>query len=126
MWRTWNKLTRTSNHRNLPPSNFSCSSFKDIQNLCSEGSIHQTQSQLETPKTQTVVHRVRPATSLVRSWSSSSLAELDPEPESAPPEQVRQHELVRSTPCETLPTEEDDFSLYGSLEKLLAAEKQES
>lgn len=64
MWRPWgNKKTPVRIHDTSSP--FSCSSFKDIQHLCTEDSS----LSLSAKRTANVFHRVRIANSLLRSWA---------------------------------------------------------
>ncbi|GAU31059.1 hypothetical protein TSUD_214950 [Trifolium subterraneum] len=101
MWRPWGKSTARIHHNRSSShsSSFSCSSFKDIQNLCLEESPQQP---LPSPRIPTVFHRVRLANSLIRTWSTSlqqphklprsfsqpitePSPELQSEPKSSPP-----------------------------------------
>ncbi|QCE00932.1 uncharacterized protein At5g39865-like [Vigna unguiculata] len=83
MWRSWKKSTVQT----TPSPSFSCSSFKDIQNLClDEHQQRQNQNQNQQQQNQhhedkptpshsrsrkpSVFHRVRIANSLLRSWST--------------------------------------------------------
>ncbi|XVF20353.1 hypothetical protein REPUB_Repub11eG0190900 [Reevesia pubescens] len=69
MWRPWgNKRTPVRIHDKSSP--FSCSSFKDIQQLCTEDSSSSSSSSLSSAarRTANVFHRVRIANSLLRSW----------------------------------------------------------
>ncbi|PNY01232.1 glutaredoxin family protein [Trifolium pratense] len=69
MWRPWGKSTaRIHNRSSSHSSSFSCSSFKDIQNLCVE---EPPQQPLPSPRIPTVFHRVRLTNSLVRTWSTN-------------------------------------------------------
>ncbi|XP_022756568.1 uncharacterized protein At5g39865-like [Durio zibethinus] len=74
MWRPWgNKKTTVPIHDTSSP--FSCSSFKDIQNLCSEDSS----LSFATKRTANVFHRVRIANSLLRFWvPARSETRIDP------------------------------------------------
>ncbi|XWS29053.1 hypothetical protein CRYUN_Cryun25bG0123800 [Craigia yunnanensis] len=64
MWRSWsNKKTPVRIHDKSSP--FSCSSFKDIQHLCTEDSSSSLSSAAK--RTANVFHRVRIANSLLRS-----------------------------------------------------------
>ncbi|XP_028768980.1 uncharacterized protein At5g39865-like [Neltuma alba] len=67
MWRSWGKSTvRIHNTSSSPsPSSFSCSSFKDIQSLCLD-----EPPQPSSCRAATVFHRVRVASSLLRTWSA--------------------------------------------------------
>jgi glutaredoxin domain-containing cysteine-rich protein 1 len=68
MWRPWGKSTAGIHNRSSSlSSSFSCSSFKDIQNLCLE---EPPQQSLPSPRIPTVFHRVRLANSLLRTWST--------------------------------------------------------
>ncbi|OUZ99151.1 Glutaredoxin [Macleaya cordata] len=69
MWQSWGKSpgkVHTSSRK------FSCSSFKDIENLCRKES-----DQPHQIKKPSVFHRVRIATSILRSWSSTQNQELN-------------------------------------------------
>ncbi|KAL3530922.1 hypothetical protein ACH5RR_010244 [Cinchona calisaya] len=69
-----------SNLRIHSNSNFSCSSFKDIQSLCADDFSSGSDS-VDTPKkVSSIFHRVRLANSVLRSLTS--LPSLDPLPES--------------------------------------------
>ncbi|GMH12789.1 hypothetical protein Nepgr_014630 [Nepenthes gracilis] len=78
MWSPWGKQSpRLRSHS----SDFRCSSFKDIQNLCSDdpGSPQNHHSlPSTTAKRSTVFHRVRTATSILRQWPRVS--DKKPEP----------------------------------------------
>ncbi|EOY34568.1 hypothetical protein QUC31_018384 [Theobroma cacao] len=64
MWRPWgNKKSPVRIHDTSSP--FSCSSFKDIQHLCTEESSLSS----ATKRTANVFHRVRIANSLLRAWA---------------------------------------------------------
>ncbi|XP_057472636.1 uncharacterized protein At5g39865-like isoform X2 [Actinidia eriantha] len=52
------------------PSNFSCSSFKDIQHLCLEDFTNSQLQAANSPRLPSVCHRVRRASSLLRTWST--------------------------------------------------------
>ncbi|KAK8564703.1 hypothetical protein V6N13_019864 [Hibiscus sabdariffa] len=67
MWRPWDyKKKPLPNHETLSP--FSCSSFKDIQRLCTEDTSSPLSS-AAAKRTAYVFHRVRLANSLLRSWA---------------------------------------------------------
>ncbi|XWS53369.1 hypothetical protein CRYUN_Cryun11dG0151600 [Craigia yunnanensis] len=68
MWRPWgNKKTPVRIHDTSSP--FSCSSFKDIQHLCTEDSSSSSSLSSAAKRTANVFHRVRIANSLLRSWA---------------------------------------------------------
>ncbi|OWM87397.1 hypothetical protein CDL15_Pgr022508 [Punica granatum] len=48
-------------------TSFSCSSFKDIQNLCREEELEARQ-----PRSPSIFHRVRISTSVLRAWANNS------------------------------------------------------
>lgn len=66
MWTPWKKNNPTRIHNSSP--DFLCSSFKDIQNLCKEEEPSSQDQRAKDPKK--VFHRVRIATSVLRSWNS--------------------------------------------------------
>ncbi|KAK8601425.1 hypothetical protein V6N13_058864 [Hibiscus sabdariffa] len=66
MWRPWGNKKTPAPIRNTS-SPFSCSSFKDVQHLCAEGSSPSLSPSAR--RTANVFHRVRIANSLLRSWA---------------------------------------------------------
>ncbi|XVF68466.1 hypothetical protein PTKIN_Ptkin11bG0005000 [Pterospermum kingtungense] len=71
MWRPWGKKKRPVRIHDTP-FRFSCSSFKDIQSLCTEDSSSSSCSSSVSSaaiRTANVFHRVRIANSLIRSWA---------------------------------------------------------
>ncbi|GFY99346.1 NAD(P)-binding Rossmann-fold superfamily protein [Actinidia rufa] len=67
------------------PSNFSCSSFKDIQHLCSEDFTNAQLQAANSPRVPSVFHRVRRANSLLRTWSTRQPAQcVDVSPSAEP------------------------------------------
>ncbi|GKV08406.1 hypothetical protein SLEP1_g20038 [Rubroshorea leprosula] len=66
MWRPWGSNKSTVQIHGTSSSPFSCSSFKDIQNLCRE---EPKETSSAGRRTYTVFHRVRIANSLLRSWT---------------------------------------------------------
>ncbi|XP_023512265.1 uncharacterized protein At5g39865-like [Cucurbita pepo subsp. pepo] len=82
MWSQW--LRSPATVQSLAKSrsgHFSCSSFKDIQDLCREDSDSDsgTDSPPNTPKKPSIFHRVRLYTSVLRSWSHRRLQLPDSE-----------------------------------------------
>ncbi|XP_022146756.1 uncharacterized protein At5g39865-like isoform X2 [Momordica charantia] len=74
MWTQWLRSpTRVQSPAAAKPRSrhFSCSSFKDIQDLCREDSESDSGSDSPptTPKRPSIFHRVRLSTSVLRSWS---------------------------------------------------------
>ncbi|KAL6955173.1 hypothetical protein U1Q18_020729 [Sarracenia purpurea var. burkii] len=65
----WLPRTKSTVRVRTTPSNFSCSSFKDIQNLCAEDSNNPQHQCPNSPKP-SIFHRVRLANSLIRAWST--------------------------------------------------------
>ncbi|MCL7038548.1 hypothetical protein MKW94_013048 [Papaver nudicaule] len=74
MWQSWGKSPSGRIH-SASRRNFSCSSFKDIENLCKNQEPDQQQQlpnqQNNNKKSSaSVFHRVRKVTSILRSWST--------------------------------------------------------
>ncbi|XP_026439562.1 uncharacterized protein At5g39865-like [Papaver somniferum] len=77
MWQSWGKSPGGGRvQHSASRRNFSCSSFKDIENLCKNTEAtdqqhyqQQNPHQLKT-KSASVFHRVRKVTSILRSWST--------------------------------------------------------
>ncbi|CAK9323878.1 unnamed protein product [Citrullus colocynthis] len=72
MWSQWLRSpSRVQSPAKPSHRHFSCSSFKDIQDLCREDSDSDsgTISPPNTPKKPSIFHRVRLSTSVLRSWS---------------------------------------------------------
>lgn len=72
-------LRRTKSNFRIHHTNFSCSSFKDIQSLCAED-YNSASDSTNSPK-KSVFHRVRLANSVLRALASPP-SSLDPFPES--------------------------------------------
>ncbi|KAL5580678.1 hypothetical protein UlMin_013120 [Ulmus minor] len=66
MWRPWGKSTARIHHKSSPSTLFSCSSFKDIENLISDEPTKLAASK----KASVIFHRVKFANSLLRAWST--------------------------------------------------------
>ncbi|KAJ7964234.1 putative Glutaredoxin family protein [Quillaja saponaria] len=74
MWRPWGKSTVRIHHRSpSPSSSFSCSSFKDIQDLCTE----ETPQSPATAKRPSVYQRVQVVNSLHRTLSTPSPTQFE-------------------------------------------------
>lgn len=101
MWRSWGSSPGGVRTAPAPYSNFTCSSFKDVQSLCKEEN-HST-SNLKRPS---IFHRVRIATAVLRTWSSiQTNPEPSPKPESAPPPPP-------PPPCASLPGGDQSVVIY--------------
>ncbi|PON59880.1 Glutaredoxin [Parasponia andersonii] len=105
MWRPWGKSptrihdtssSSSSSSSSSPSSLFSCSSFKDIEYLCS--SDQPANHHHQPKKTFVVFHRVRLANSLLRAWSSRPHPPAIPEPEQQPDDPKRAPDPVISLP----------------------------
>ncbi|KAJ7959855.1 putative Glutaredoxin family protein [Quillaja saponaria] len=85
MWRPWGKSTVRIHRRSLPPSSsFSCSSFKDIQDLCTEETLQTpAATAAATSKRASIFHRVRIANSFLRALSTPSPSQFEQQPEKA-------------------------------------------
>lgn len=80
MWRSWGKSTvkihdTSSSPSPSPSTHFACSSFKDLPDLCLDDDVDESDSsssQFSTSKKPlpSIFHRVRLASSLLRSWST--------------------------------------------------------
>ncbi|KAF8394877.1 hypothetical protein HHK36_018814 [Tetracentron sinense] len=80
MWPPWGKSTGRNHTSTTSSSNFTFSTFKDIQSLCKE------EPQLDHLKNPSIFHRIRVSRSVLRTWSScSTLPDLPPEPNAPPP-----------------------------------------
>ncbi|KAG6599978.1 hypothetical protein SDJN02_04695, partial [Cucurbita argyrosperma subsp. argyrosperma] len=76
MWSQWlSSPARVQSPAKPNHRHFSCSSFKDIQDLCREDSVYD--SPPNTPKKPSIFHRVRLSTSLFRSWSHRLIPDSD-------------------------------------------------
>ncbi|KAJ9167511.1 hypothetical protein P3X46_022158 [Hevea brasiliensis] len=125
MWRQWShstvKIRDTSSSSSSSSSPFSFSTFKDIQRLCADDPSAPT-------KKSSIFHRVRVATSIIRSWSatrrlthsqSSAQTQLDSEPEvvassvtETPPPQPPQPECQESPPSISIPGADKRIVVY--------------
>ncbi|GAB2286142.1 hypothetical protein Dimus_020568 [Dionaea muscipula] len=97
MWPPWGKSSPRklrSSSPSISNSNFRCSSFKDIQFLCSpEDPVDSTprsstvfhRSPSSTPRSSTVFHRVRTATSILRQWPGRTTSSGSPTRTSSSP-----------------------------------------
>ncbi|ONI24675.1 hypothetical protein PRUPE_2G254600 [Prunus persica] len=67
MWAPWLKSPSRVHTARAPRSqrSFSCSSFKDIQNLCEP----QPESEALSPRSASILHRVKISTSVLRLWA---------------------------------------------------------
>lgn len=85
MWRPRGTKSTVRIHRtsSSPTSLFSCSSFKDIPELCTNED-EPSQPAVSTHKKPTVFHRVRLANSLLRAWSTRPTEPLESKPAPAP------------------------------------------
>ncbi|XP_062086502.1 uncharacterized protein At5g39865 [Humulus lupulus] len=114
MWRPWGKSPTRVHDTSSPSSLFSCSSFKDIENLCS--SDEPTQSHQLVPaakKTYVVFHRVRAANSLLRAWSTRPPAAPEPQPEPEPePDAAKLHDHSPPPPVISIPGAEKRIVVY--------------
>lgn len=83
MWRPW--AAKSTGRIHDTSSKFSCSSFKDIQTLCSDdlpAVNNNPTSSVASRRTSNVFHRVRLANTVVRSWANGlSEARPNTEPE---------------------------------------------
>ncbi|KAK4756032.1 hypothetical protein SAY87_009789 [Trapa incisa] len=59
-------------------ASFSCSSFKDIQNLCRDEEAAGDGPERRQPRSPSIFHRVRISTSVLRSWSNAARPALPP------------------------------------------------
>ncbi|KAF5727316.1 putative Glutaredoxin family protein [Tripterygium wilfordii] len=83
MWRPRSSKSTVRIHNTSSPSTaFSCSSFKDIQDLCAEDPSPSNPSSSTTKRPSNIFHRVRFANSLIRAWSA--LPSVVPESKSVP------------------------------------------
>ncbi|KAA0067327.1 hypothetical protein IC582_026314 [Cucumis melo] len=83
MWRSWSKSMVQIPDKSSQSSPFSCSSFKDVQELFAD----ETPPKPTSRKASIVFHRVRFVNSLLRAWSnlpSDSQSQLRFQPESEP------------------------------------------
>ncbi|OMO82828.1 Glutaredoxin [Corchorus capsularis] len=87
MWRPWgSKKSPVQIHDTSSP--FSCSSFKDIQNLCNtEDSSSSSSRSSAARRTSNVFHRVRMANTLLRAWAPPR-ADKKPDPIGKNPDSV--------------------------------------
>ncbi|XP_030506370.1 uncharacterized protein At5g39865 isoform X1 [Cannabis sativa] len=107
MWRPWGKSPTRVHDTSSPSSIFSCSSFKDIENLCSSDESTQSHQLVPAPKrTYVVFHRVRAANSLLRAWSTARPPAL-PEPET---DAAKRHD--QSPPVISIPGAEKRIVVY--------------
>ncbi|XP_010257069.1 PREDICTED: uncharacterized protein At5g39865-like [Nelumbo nucifera] len=90
MWPPWKRSP--SRIHTASKSNFSCSSFKDIQTLCKEEAEHNRR------KKNSIFHRVYVSTSVILAWASRPSRSVHPPPPSSsslppssPPEANVQH-----------------------------------
>lgn len=100
MWRSWSKsagrIHNTSSSASQSSTNFSCSTFKDIHNLCTDDNPDPQVSSASVPtsaaKKPSIFHRVRVATTVLRGWSGRPSQPAEPVTESVQPEPVHQHQ----------------------------------
>ncbi|XP_038706001.1 uncharacterized protein At5g39865 [Tripterygium wilfordii] len=88
MWRPWSSKSTVRIHNTSSPSTaFSCSSFKDIQHLCTEDPSASNPCSSTAKRPSNIFHRVRVANSLIRAWSSlpSVVSESKSGPQNASP-----------------------------------------
>ncbi|XAR58889.1 hypothetical protein NMG60_11014460 [Bertholletia excelsa] len=86
MWRPRSK-SKVRARASPTTSNFSCSSFKDIQTLCTDDSddSQQPQNLPISSRRASIFHRVRLANSLIRAWSTRDSTGLPGEPTNVSP-----------------------------------------
>ncbi|RVW65753.1 Uncharacterized protein CK203_057709 [Vitis vinifera] len=85
------KINRSDSHPS-PTTNFSCSSFKDIQHLCKD------ETETQTPKKSSIFHRVRVATAVLRSWAPHPAQQVETNAASVPEEPLTPSEPLISIP----------------------------
>jgi|UniRef100_A0A2N9J5H8 glutaredoxin domain-containing cysteine-rich protein 1 len=100
MWRSWGKSTVKIHDTSSPSTLFPCSSFKDIQDLCTE-----EPSQPSTSKKPSIFHRVRRTNSLLRAWSTRP-------PESSTTSDVATLSRTQSGPSISIPGAEKRIVVY--------------
>lgn len=91
MWHPWAKST-VRIHAASPKTNFSCSSFKDIQHLCKD------EIDAQPSKKSSIFHRVRVATAVLRTWSAQAAQHEEPNEASALEEPQTPSEPLISIP----------------------------
>ncbi|XP_059626439.1 uncharacterized protein LOC132269305 [Cornus florida] len=85
----WRRRVKSAVQFHKAHPNFSCSTFKDIEHLCSDDSDqqqHHHQQQPSTPRKPSVFHRVRFANSVIRALANSPSQSPHAEPNWAPSE----------------------------------------
>ncbi|KAA8543717.1 hypothetical protein F0562_021537 [Nyssa sinensis] len=116
MWRSRPKST-VRIHRTS--SNFSCSSFKDIQSLCADDSDQHHYHPAASKKPSSIFHRVRAANAVLRAWSTRPTEPGcdPPELNSAPtepnvPPSSSENPVAKSEPSISLPGAEKRIVVY--------------
>ncbi|THF94489.1 uncharacterized protein LOC114320639 [Camellia sinensis] len=101
----WLQRSKSKVHVRTTPPNFSCSSFKDIQHLCSDDFNNSSQLHASNSPRASIFHRVRIANSVLRAWSTRP-------PNASPSSPPQQPSPLQSQPPILLPGDQNRIVVY--------------